>query len=86
MGTWIKETDAAIYLMDDNYYIDAVFKRPSTTNPQEQVANLEAMKAWFNRPDKPRRMTIALGTGEPEPDPQPEEPIIPPRSAAAVGP
>jgi len=78
MGTWIKETDAAIYLMDDNYYIDAVFKRPSTTNPQEQVATLEAMKAWFKRPDKPRRMTIAVGTGEPEPEPKPEEPIIPP--------
>ncbi|MEM6840431.1 MAG: D-Ala-D-Ala carboxypeptidase family metallohydrolase [Cyanobacteria bacterium P01_C01_bin.120] len=69
MGTWIKETDEAIYLMDGGYYIDAVFKRASPTNPQEEVANIEAMKAWFKRADKPRRMTVAVGTGAPEPEP-----------------
>lgn len=45
MGTWIKETDEAIYLMDGGYYIDAIFKRDSTTNPKEGIANIEAMKA-----------------------------------------
>lgn len=74
MGTWIKETDAAIYLMEGGYYIDSVTKRPSGTNPLEQVANIAAMKAWFKREDKPRRMTIAVGTGEPEPEPLPTQP------------
>ncbi|HEY9886863.1 MAG TPA: D-Ala-D-Ala carboxypeptidase family metallohydrolase [Candidatus Obscuribacterales bacterium] len=71
MTTWIKETDKAVYLMDGGYYLDAVPKRPSSTNPQEQVANVEAMKAWFRRPDKPRRMTIAVGIDAPEPLPLP---------------
>ncbi|NEQ44818.1 MAG: DUF882 domain-containing protein [Leptolyngbya sp. SIOISBB] len=78
MGTWIKETDKAIYLMDDNYYIDAVFKQPSSTNPLEEVANIATMKSWFQRPDKPARMTISVGTGEPEPQPQPDDPVVPP--------
>ena len=74
MGTWIKETDKAIYLMDDNYYVDSVPKRPSTTNSKEHVANIEAMKTWFKRDDKPRRMTVSVGTGEPEPQPAPTSP------------
>lgn len=78
MGTWIKETDEAIYLMEGNYYIEAVSKRPSSTNPREEVANIEAMKSWFQRPDKPGRMTIAVGTNAPEPELKPEEPIMPP--------
>ncbi|MGF1460485.1 MAG: D-Ala-D-Ala carboxypeptidase family metallohydrolase [Leptolyngbyaceae cyanobacterium] len=76
MGTWIKETDEAIYLMDGGYYIDAVYKRPSSTNPVEQVTNIEALKGWFQRKDKPRRMTMAVGTGTPEPDPLPEQPDL----------
>jgi hypothetical protein len=78
MGTWIKETDEAVYLMDDNYYIDSVPKRPSPTNPKEKVANIEAMRAWFKRADKPQRMTVAVGTGQPEPQPQPTAPPPPP--------
>ncbi|MDB9525986.1 D-Ala-D-Ala carboxypeptidase family metallohydrolase [Oscillatoria sp. CS-180] len=81
MGTWIKETDKALYLMDGGYYIDSIPKRPSTTNPKEQIANIEALKAWFRRADKPRRMTVSVGTGAPEPapipatDPQPVPPM-----------
>lgn len=78
MGTWIKETDEAIYLMDGNYYLEAVPKRPSSTNPLEKVANIEPLKAWFKRADKPRRMTISVGTGEPEPQPLPSHPSGPP--------
>jgi len=69
MGTWMKETDRAIYLMDGNGYIDLVAKRPSQTNPQEQVANIAPLKSWFARSDKPRRMTVSIGTGAPEPEP-----------------
>ncbi|MEL6764594.1 MAG: peptidase M15 family protein, partial [Cyanobacteria bacterium J06607_6] len=69
MGTWIKETDQAVYLMDGGQYIDAVLKRPSLTNPQEQVANIEALKAWFQRDDKPQRMTVSVGIDAPEPQP-----------------
>lgn len=78
MGTWIKETDEAIYLMDDNYYVDAVFKQPSSTNPLEEVANIATMQSWFQRPDKPGAMTIAVGTGTPEPEPMPDDPTEPP--------
>jgi hypothetical protein len=78
MGTWIKETDKAIYLMDDNYYIDVIFKRPSTTNPKEQVANITTLRSWFAREDKPRRMTVSVGTGAPEPEPMPSQPAPPP--------
>ncbi len=74
MGTWIKETDKAVYLMDDGYYIDLVQKQPSSGNPKEQVANIARLRTWFEREDKPRRMTVAVGTGQPEPEPAPVKP------------
>jgi uncharacterized protein YcbK (DUF882 family) len=74
MGTWVKETDKALYLMQGNAYLAAVAKRPSTTNPQEQVANVTALKDWFARSDKPRAMTVSVGTGAPEPQPVPPRP------------
>lgn len=77
MGTWIKETDRAVYLMDGDYYIDSVLKRPSPTNPLEKVANIEAMKAWFKREDKPQRMIVVVGSDKPEPEPLPTEPALP---------
>ena len=78
MGTWLKETDKAIYLMDGNYFIDAIYKQPSSTNPLEDVANVSTMKGWFQRPDKPGAMTISVGIDAPEPEPKPEEPDLPP--------
>ncbi|WP_228041013.1 D-Ala-D-Ala carboxypeptidase family metallohydrolase [Nodosilinea sp. LEGE 07088] len=69
MSTWIKETDDAIYLMSGNGYLQAVPKRPSQTNAQEQVANVSSLKAWFARSDRPRGMTVSVGTGAPEPEP-----------------
>jgi hypothetical protein len=79
MGTWIKETDQAIYLMEDNAYIASVIKRPSQTNPQEQVVDIKTVKSWFGRDDKPRRMTVAVGTGAPEPEPASSTPALPER-------
>ena len=77
MGTWIKETDQAVYLMDGGQYIDAVLKRPSSTNPKEQIANIEALKAWFQRDDKPQRMTVSVGINAPEPQPISDESSVP---------
>ena len=71
MGTWVKQTDQAIYLMSGNTYLEVIPKRPSTTNPKDQVANISAMKGWFVRGDRPRGMTFSIGTGDPEPQPTP---------------
>lgn len=36
MGTWVKETDKALYLMQGNYYLAMVPKRPSSSNPRSR--------------------------------------------------
>jgi uncharacterized protein YcbK (DUF882 family) len=74
MGTWVKETDKAIYLMAGNAYIAALPKRPSQTNPEEQVVDVTSLKSWFARSDKPRAMTVSVGTDAPEPSPAPTPP------------
>ena len=71
MGTWIKETDTAFYLMEGGYYLSKISKYPSQRNPKEKVVNIVAMKAWFTRSDAPRGMTVSIGVG-PEPKPKPE--------------
>ena len=68
MGTWVKETDEAIYLMQGNQWISRIQKRPSSSNPKEQVLNVEGMRQWFLRADAPLAMTVAVGAGGPEPD------------------
>jgi GH24 family phage-related lysozyme (muramidase) len=78
MGTWIKETDKAIYLMQGNSWLSRITKYPSDNNPKEQVVDVTGMESWFLRSDAPTAMTISLGTGAPEPDqwvaPPPPEP------------
>ncbi len=69
MGTWIKETDVAIYLMQGGYWISRITKYPSSANPKEQVVNISSIKDWFTRPDYPTAMTVSMGTGAPEPEP-----------------
>lgn len=69
MGTWIKETDVAMYLMQGGVWIARIAKAPSSANPKEKVADITGMKAWFARADAPTAMTISLGTGAPEPAP-----------------
>ncbi len=78
MGTWIKETDRAFYLMEGNYWISRLTKYPSTTNPLEQVADASALGQWFMLPDTPTMMTFSMGTGYPEPNPIPDKPEPPP--------
>ncbi|MEO0770936.1 MAG: lysozyme [Cyanobacteria bacterium J06649_4] len=69
MGTWIKETEAAFYLMEGGYYLSKISKYPSKRNPQEKVVNIAGMKSWFSRSDAPRGMTVAKGGPEPKAKP-----------------
>lgn len=75
MGTWIKETSKAIYLMEGGYWISRLSKYPSSTNPDEQVLNIQAIRSWFTRDDYPRAMTVSWkSTVEPNPKPAPPPP------------
>lgn len=67
MGTWVKETDEAFYLMQGNNWISRIEKKPSPTNPKERVLNVEGMRQWFSRADAPLAMTVSVGAGQPEP-------------------
>src|SRR5687767_12389290 len=69
MGTWIKETDKAIYLMEGSGYIASIIKQPSQTNGKEKVADVTPLKSWFARNERPGGMTVAMGTVAPEPEP-----------------
>ena len=77
MGTWIKETDKAIYLMQGGHYLSKITKYPSKTNPKERVLNISGMKAWFNRSDAPRAMTVSQSGQEPPPLTSPSPPPRP---------
>ncbi|MGD1899289.1 MAG: lysozyme [Phormidesmis sp.] len=67
MGTWIKETDTAFYLMEGGHYLSKITKYPSKRNEYEKVVNVVGMKAWFARPDAPRGMTVSRGGPAPKP-------------------
>ncbi|MBE9160138.1 lysozyme [Nodosilinea sp. LEGE 06152] len=84
MGTWIKETDIAIYLMQGGYWISRITKYPSSNNPKEQVVNIGSVKSWFSRSDYPRAMTVSIGTGAPEPQPMPPPPPPPPPPTGTI--
>ncbi len=76
MGTWIKETESAFYLMEGGYYISKISKYPSEKNPNEQVVNITSMKAWFTRDDSPNGMTVSM-KGGPEPVAKPTAVTVP---------
>jgi GH24 family phage-related lysozyme (muramidase) len=87
MGTWIKETETAIYLMEGGYYLSKISKYPSESNPAEKVINIAGMKAWFERPDAPRGMTVSQSGPEPEAKPiAPPTPAVPKPPATPAGP
>ncbi|TVQ12205.1 MAG: DUF882 domain-containing protein [Leptolyngbya sp. DLM2.Bin27] len=77
MGTWVKETDEAFYLMQGNRWISRIQKRPSASNPNEQVLNVEGMREWFLRSDAPLAMTVSVGAGGPEPEQAGADPVPP---------
>ena len=81
MGTWIKETDKAIYLMQGGYYISKISKYPSKSNPNEKVLNISGMKSWFTRTDSPRGMTVSQTGPEPKPMPARTSPVSPPSTS-----
>ena len=82
MGTWIKETQKAIYLMQGGYWISRLTKYPSSTNPNEQVLNVTAIRSWFTRDDYPRAMTVS--PEGPEPPQIPPPPPKPPSSTNKI--
>lgn len=84
MGTWIKETKAAFYLMEGGHYISKISKYPSKTNSAEQVVNVAGMKAWFDRSDAPRGMTVSNAEA-PEPKPKPEAVAATPKERGSDG-
>ncbi|MBE7381978.1 MAG: lysozyme [Leptolyngbya sp. SIO1E4] len=84
MGTWIKETNKAIYLMQGGYWISRITKYPSSTNPNEQVVNITGLRSWFTRPDFPRAMTVSFSG--PEPPQMPPPPPKPPSSTPSPSP
>jgi GH24 family phage-related lysozyme (muramidase) len=81
MGTWIKETTKAIYLMEGGYWISRLTKYPSSSNPNEQVLNVTAIRSWFTRDDYPRAMTVS--PDGPEPPQKPAPPPPPPTSSSS---
>ncbi|MGD1907780.1 MAG: lysozyme [Leptolyngbyaceae cyanobacterium] len=86
MGTWIKETDKAIYLMQGGYWISRLTKYPSKTNPQEKVLNVKAMTSWFTRSDPPTAMIVSSGAGaEPSPLPASSKAAAPQSPAGIPG-
>jgi GH24 family phage-related lysozyme (muramidase) len=80
MGTWIKETSKAIYLMEGGYWISRLSKYPSSTNPNEMVLNIQAIRSWFTRDDYPRAMTVSWNATQ-EPSQKPAPPKPPPGSS-----
>ena len=58
MGTWILETDKAIYWMEEQYYIDKIDKSPSSNG--ESHLMVTAMKDWFSSQNPPGLMKILL--------------------------
>ena len=86
MGTWIKETDKAIYLMQGGYYISKISKYPSKSNPNEKVLNITGLRSWFTRADYPRGMTVSSAGPEPKPMPRQSASPSPAPAPAASGP
>lgn len=78
MGTWIKATDQAFYLMEGGYWISRLTPSPSPTNAQERIADTSAFESWLSRSDAPTAIVFSRGTGYPEPDPISEKPSPPP--------
>ena len=85
MGTWIKETEAAFYLMEGGHYISKISKYPSKNNPNEKVVNISGMKAWFSRADAPRGMTVAKSGPEPVQKPSASKLPATPKGATPKG-
>ncbi|NEQ53172.1 MAG: lysozyme, partial [Leptolyngbya sp. SIO3F4] len=78
MGTWIKETDKAIYLMEGGYYRQKIDKSPRQGQVEgETFFRTQLLKEWLNRDDAPGFFLVSVGTGTNEPKPLPKPPAPP---------
>jgi hypothetical protein len=75
MGTWIYETDQAIYWMEAQYYLDKIVKTPVAAGGSEAV--VVGIKRWFASDQPPGTMRIVRGAVT-EPTAKPV--VIPPAS------
>lgn len=65
-GTWIKETEKAVYWMEREFYIDKL-EKTLTSDGKEYGVVVTDMKKWFASDNPPRTMKISKGEGqEPE--------------------
>ncbi|NET39364.1 MAG: peptidoglycan-binding protein [Cyanothece sp. SIO1E1] len=75
MAIWLKETDQAIYLMDDSFYLEKIDKKPYPDGREgEQLLALAQMETWLARPDMqgiPLSMVVSIGLEDDEPKPKP---------------
>lgn len=79
MGTWIKETDKAIYLMEGGYYRQKIDKSPRQGEVEgETFFRTKLLKDWLNSDDAPGFFLVSVGTGTDEPQPLPAKPPAPP--------
>ncbi|MEO1593118.1 MAG: hypothetical protein AAFU71_17770 [Cyanobacteria bacterium J06632_22] len=75
MGTWIKETDKAVYLMEGGYYRQKIDKTPRNgTVEGETFFATQTLKDWLNSTDAPGFMLVSVGTGTSEPQPISQSP------------
>lgn len=76
MGTWIKETDKAVYLMDGAYYLQKIDKSPRQGEVEgETFFRTQSLKEWLNSEDPPGFFLVSVGTGTDEPEPLPKPPV-----------
>ncbi|MEM6252446.1 MAG: hypothetical protein AAF821_05935 [Cyanobacteria bacterium P01_D01_bin.156] len=72
MGTWIKETDKAVYLMDGAYYLQKIDKTPHTGQVEgETFFRTEQLQKWLTGDEPPGFFLVSVGTGVSEPEPVP---------------
>ena len=79
MGTWIKETDKAVYWMEGGYYRQKIDKTPRNGSVEgETFFPTQSLKDWLNSSDAPGFMLVSVGTGTDEPQPISQVPTPPP--------
>lgn len=87
MGTWIKETDQAIYLMEGGYYREKIDKSPRQGQIDgETFFRTQVLKNWLNSDDAPGFFLVSVGTGTDEPKPLPQKPPAPPLAVTPTQP
>ena len=87
MGTWIKETDKAVYWMEGGYYRQKIDKTPRHgTVEGETFFPTQTLKDWLNSTDAPGFMLVSVGTGTSEPKPISQSPTPSPAPAPSPEP